>query len=216
MSAEPLALGDSEKIQVGDKVIAIGSPLAIQNTMTDGIVSGIRNHLIQMSTPISPGSSGGPLFNTRGEVVGIAVSQIVGAQNINFAVPINWAKDFLQNAETTTLADLARQNTVEQPVLESTISVPAHNRHNFLIAVDRNRMSDAELDGSFSSSGGLGGQIRVLVVGQNVLLYDSGRTTNGTIHLKLPAGAYQLVIDNSGSAMFARSVSGDFKLHYVR
>lgn len=214
--AKPLTLGDSENLQVGDKVIAIGSPLAIQNTLSDGLVSGIRNGLIQTSTPISPGSSGGPLFNTHGEVIGIAVAQVVGAQNVNFAVPINWAKGFMHSTEITQLSDLARQNTVVQAILDSTISVPAGNRRAYPIVVDHNRMASPELEGSFSSSGGLGGNIRVLVVSQNGVLYDSGRVTNGNVHVPLAAGTYQLVIDNSGSAMFPRNVTGDFKLHYVR
>ena len=216
LSAKPLSLADSDKLQVGDKVIAIGSPLAIQNTLSDGLVSGVRSGLIQTSTPISPGSSGGPLFNTHGEVVGIAVAQILGAQNINFAVPINWAKGFLHNSEVTQLSDLAKQNTVEQEVMDSTVSVPAGHRRAFPILVDHNRMANPELEGTFSSKGGLGGNIRVFVVGQNGVLYDSGRTTSGTVHVPLAAGAYQLVIDNTGSAMFARSVTGEFKLHYVR
>ena len=216
LSAKSLTLGDSERLQIGDKVIAIGSPLAIQNTLSDGLVSGIRNGLIQTSTPISPGSSGGPLFNTRGEVVGIAVAQVLGAQNINFAVPINWAKGFLRNSDVTVLSELAKQNTVDQEVMESTISVPAGNRRAFPILVDHNRMADSKLEGTFSSTGGVGGNIRVLVVGQNRVLYDSGRANSGTVHVALAAGSYQLVIDNSGSAMFPRSITGDFKLHYVK
>lgn len=216
LSAKPLTLADSEKLQIGDRVIAIGSPLAIQNTLSDGIVSGIRNGLIQTSTPISPGSSGGPLFNKHGEVVGITVAQVMGAQNINFAVPINWAKSYLHNSELTALDDLARQNTVEEQIVSSTISVPAHERRAFTIAVDRNRMSDAELDGTFSSSGGLGGQVRVFLAMQNNIVYDSGRTANGTVHVPLHPGIYQLVIDNTGSAMFPRSVTADFRFHYAK
>lgn len=216
VAAKPLTIGDSEKLQVGDKVIAIGSPLAIQNTLSDGLVSGIRNGLIQTSTPISPGSSGGPLFNTHGEVVGVAVAQVIGAQNINFAVPINWAKGFLHSSDITLLSDLAKQNTVVQAILESTISVPAGKRMAYPIIVDHNRMATPEFEGTFSSTGGLGGNIRVFVASQNGVLYDSGRTTSGTLHVPLGAGIYQLVIDNTGSAMFPRNVTGDFKLHYVR
>ena len=188
LSAKPLVLGDSEKAQIGDRVIAIGSPLAIKNTLSDGIISGIRNGLIQTSAPISPGSSGGPLFNKRGEVVGIIVAQINGAQNLNFAVPINWAKGFLQSADLTSLGDLARQNTVEQQIVGSTLSVPAHQRRAYTIVVDRNHMADPKLDGTFSSAGGFGGEIRVYVAMGNELIYDSGRTTSGTIHVPLFAG----------------------------
>jgi S1-C subfamily serine protease len=216
VTTRALTIGDSEKVQIGDRVIAIGSPLAIQNTMSDGLVSGIRNGLIQTSTPISPGSSGGPLFNTHGEVVGIAVSTITTGQNLNFAIPINWAKGYLQSSEVTPLADISKQNTVEQEVLSSTISVPAHQRRVFTIAVNRNRMSNPELEGTFTSSGGVGGEVRVFVVTQNTTVYDSGRAASGSVHLKLGTGIYQLVIDNSASALFPRSVTADFKFHYVK
>jgi S1-C subfamily serine protease len=216
LTAKPLTLGDSEHVQVGDKVIAIGSPLALQNTVSDGLVSGIRHGLIQTSTPISPGSSGGPFFNTHGEVVGIAVAGIATAENLNFAVPINWAKPYLRSSEITSLADLAKQNTVVKEVLDSTISVPAHEQRVVPIVVDRNRMSNPELEGSFSSKGGAGGNVRVAVLDQNAVVYDSGRTTNGRIQLPLRAGNYRLVIDNSGSSLFGRNVTCDFKLHYVK
>jgi len=70
-------LGDSDRIQVGEEVVAIGSPLSLESTVSNGIVSAIRTiekeggKFLQVTTPISPGSSGGPLFNMAGEVVGI-------------------------------------------------------------------------------------------------------------------------------------------------
>jgi len=216
LAARPVPLADSDKVQIGDRVVAISSPLAIQNTISDGIISGIRNGVLQTSTPISPGSSGGPLFNRQGEVVGITVAQIIGAQNLNFAVPINWAKRFLQSTDATMLGDLARQNTVEQEIIGSTLSVPAHQRRAYTIVVDRNRMADPELDGTFSSSGGFGGEIRVYVATFNNVVYDSGRTTNGKLHLPLGPGTYQLVIDNTESALFPRSVTSDLKFHYIK
>jgi len=216
VGTKPLILGDSERLQVGDKVIAIGSPLGFQNTVSDGLVSGIRNGKIQTSTPISPGSSGGPFFNTHGEVVGIAVSGFRDAENINFAVPINWAKTYLHDSTITSLADLSKQNTVVKQLLGSTISVPAHQRRVLPIIVNPNQMSNPELEGSFSSGGGVGGQIRVMVLNQNTVVYDSNRTTSGTIHLPLRAGTYQLVFDNTGSALFPRSVTSDLNLRYVK
>jgi S1-C subfamily serine protease len=216
LGAKALALGDSDRVQVGDRVVAIGSPLALQNTLSDGLVSGIRNGLIQTSTPISPGSSGGPFFNTNGEVVGIAVAGILGAENLNFVVPINWAKPYLHSSQITSLADLAEQNTVSHDVLATTISVPAHQQRVVPILVDRNLMASPELEGTFSSSGGAGGNVRVAVLSQGMAVYDSGRTNSGTMHLPLRAGAYQLVIDNSGSVMFARNVTCDIKLRYVK
>jgi S1-C subfamily serine protease len=96
-----LTLGDSDKLQVGEEVVAIGNPLSLESTVSNGIVSGIRTaeeeggKFLQVTTPISPGSSGGPLFNMAGEVVGITTLYLKGGENLNFAVPINDAKRLL-------------------------------------------------------------------------------------------------------------------------
>jgi S1-C subfamily serine protease len=216
IGAKALRIGDSEKVQIGDRVVAIGSPLALQNTISDGMVSGIRNEVIQTSTPISPGSSGGPLFNRHGEVIGIAVAGMRVGQNLNFAVPINWVKNYLHSSQVTSFADVLKENTIEQQLVSSTISVPARQSRMWPITIDPNTMSNAELDGSFSSSGGVGGNIRVLVLNQSAVIYNSGRTTKGTVHLPLGSGSYRFVIDNSGSTMFAREVTAEFKLRYVK
>lgn len=96
--AEPLSLGDSDAVVVGERAIAIGNPLGLEHTLTDGLVSARRIYegkpWIQMSVPVSPGNSGGPLFNMSGEVIGVITAQILGgmggrAQNLNLAVPVN-------------------------------------------------------------------------------------------------------------------------------
>jgi serine protease Do len=102
----PISLGDSDKLQVGDWVIAIGNPFGLGNTVTAGIVSakyrqigeGSYDNFIQTDAPINPGNSGGPLLNIAGEVVGInsaIFTQSGGNVGIGFAVPINMAKDLL-------------------------------------------------------------------------------------------------------------------------
>jgi len=103
-------IGDSDLAQVGERVVAIGSPFALANSVSDGLVSGIRKinndyQLIQISAAISPGSSGGPLFNLSGKVIGITSSGLAGgsAQNINFAIPINYAKTLMKSYQPVLL-----------------------------------------------------------------------------------------------------------------
>ena len=87
----PLSL--SNKIpEVGERIIVYGSPLGLENTVSDGIVSAIRDipdygRIIQITAPISPGSSGSPVLNMQGEVIGIATFQMIEGQNLNFAIP---------------------------------------------------------------------------------------------------------------------------------
>ena len=98
-----LDLGDSDKIRPGEWVIAIGNPYGFSNTVTAGIISATnrtienlsKQNLIQTDAPINPGSSGGPLLNLNGEVIGINVAIVAGAQSIGFAIPINAAKEAL-------------------------------------------------------------------------------------------------------------------------
>jgi serine protease Do len=104
-----LPLGDSATAKPGEHVVAIGHPLGLGNTVSDGLVSAIRDlsptrTMLQISAPISPGSSGGPLFNDRGEVIGVATLVITGGQNLNFAVPINLIKPLLLIDRGTSLA----------------------------------------------------------------------------------------------------------------
>jgi len=92
----PLPLGDSDTVTVGEDIVAIGNPAGFEGTVSRGIVSGIRKvegrQWIQITAPISPGSSGGPVFNLDGRVIGVATAYIVGAQNLNFAMPVNYLR----------------------------------------------------------------------------------------------------------------------------
>ncbi|MCX5772038.1 MAG: trypsin-like peptidase domain-containing protein [Candidatus Hydrogenedentes bacterium] len=91
LKAPALTLGDSKQVAVGDAVYAVGNPRGLEGTFSAGIISSIRkvgdDTLLQITAPISPGSSGGPVVNSKGEVIGIAVGTIEGGQNLNFVIP---------------------------------------------------------------------------------------------------------------------------------
>jgi serine protease Do len=98
---QPLKLGDSDALKVGNWVVAVGSPFGLEQTVTAGIVSakgrvigsGPYDNFIQTDASINPGNSGGPLINMNGEVVGINTAIIASGQGIGFAIPINMAKE---------------------------------------------------------------------------------------------------------------------------
>jgi serine protease Do len=100
----PLAMGNSDDLRVGSWVVAIGSPFGLEQTVTAGIVSakgrvigsGPYDDFIQTDASINPGNSGGPLLNLNGEVIGINTAIIASARGIGFAIPVNMAKEELQ------------------------------------------------------------------------------------------------------------------------
>ena len=104
--APPLPLGNSDTVQVAETVYAVGNPRGLEGTVSEGIVSNIqpdsnskiRGKVIQMTAPISQGSSGGAVINSRGEVIGIAASVRNDGQNLNFAIPVNYLKALLNRA----------------------------------------------------------------------------------------------------------------------
>jgi len=118
---KPLKLGDSSKLQVGQKVYAIGNPFGLNSTLTTGIISALGRPLttesgrvienvIQTDTPINPGNSGGPLINTDGEMIGINTAIFTpsgGNVGIGFAIPVNTAKELIP--------DLIKYGKVRRP-----------------------------------------------------------------------------------------------------
>lgn len=105
----PLVLGDSDALQVGEIVVAIGNPFGLSHTITQGIVSakersigfGPYDNFIQTDTSINPGNSGGPLLNLNAEVVGINAAIQANGQGIGFAIPINLAKNIITQLKET-------------------------------------------------------------------------------------------------------------------
>ncbi|MCL6658797.1 stalk domain-containing protein [Paenibacillus amylolyticus] len=136
----PLHAGLTTKITTGQPVVAIGNPEGLQNTISTGIISGIRNYggerLIQTTTPITNGSSGGPLLNMKGEVIGVNTMGIEKG-DLNFAIPIDYASRWIKKYTALSFSSIPVLNqdqfretavteqdpTVEQP---STVSQNVH------------------------------------------------------------------------------------------
>ncbi len=99
-----VTLGSADTLNVGDGVFAIGSPLGLERTVTQGIVSTKNrqmegNLFLQTSTQINPGNSGGPLFNLAGEVVGVTNMKITFGEGLGFAIPVELVKSFLDHRD---------------------------------------------------------------------------------------------------------------------
>jgi S1-C subfamily serine protease len=177
---KPLSLGDSDKVRVGDPVVAIGNPFGLDRTATAGIVSALQrlltapnqftiDHVIQTDAPINRGNSGGPLLNMRGQVIGVNTQIETGGNStgnvgIGFAVPSNTVKDVVAQILQTGRVDHAYLGISGKAVnsnLARTYNLPS--RAGVLVEDVRS--------GSGASKAGLeGGETQVVVAGETYVL----------------------------------------------
>lgn len=199
-----LQLGNSDSVRIGTDVIAIGSPLGLENTVSTGIVSGRRTEprgfqLLQISAPASTGSSGGPVLLRDGRVVGIAASQFRNGQNLNFAVPINYARGLLAGLDGEPIAVLGATPLAETPDPEERqMSASDDVRVNRGLQFDLSGFEDHRLDLAIDEPGGAvrrtrvtyrriediaGGEPRIerYVEGESTLERDGGTPRDATV-----------------------------------
>jgi serine protease Do len=125
-----IPLGDSDNIHPGDSIVAIGHPLGLEDTVSNGLVSAVRKldkglTVLQISAPIAPGSSGGPIFNDHGEVIGVATAIMLGGQNINFGVPVSYLKELLKKPAAVNLETFAAATAERNTPSDGRRNVPA-------------------------------------------------------------------------------------------
>jgi S1-C subfamily serine protease len=133
-------IGDTTTVEVGDETIAIGNPKGLEHTVSTGIISARRTDVsgldgtmvFQTTAPISPGSSGGPLYNDRGEVIGITTAQYKEGQNLNFAVDFKYAKLMFGQGPgmNITLAEVTAKEKPAQAREERAQSSPPPQQNN--------------------------------------------------------------------------------------
>ncbi len=152
---EYLSLRDSDSIATGESVFAIGSPRGYQNTISEGIISGLNRVIdgvtyIQTTASISPGSSGGVLLDAAGKVVGVTTATLLDAQNLNFVIPINRLSG-LMAIELTTLDEYLDQTVFYQnlyPIPDfggfAGVNVAGYTTDEYGARVYKYRLSDIE------------------------------------------------------------------------
>ena len=111
---KPLPLGNSTDVKIGETVYVAGNPKGLEGTFSNGIISSLRDkntkERLQMTAPISPGSSGGPVLNSKGEVIGVSFMTLVGGQNLNFAIPSRYLTELLTKSKSKPAKPLAQGN----------------------------------------------------------------------------------------------------------
>jgi S1-C subfamily serine protease len=180
---KPVVLSDSQNLQVGQKVYAIGNPFGLSGTMTTGIISALRSvrgpegnlieNAIQTDAAINPGNSGGPLLNSRGEVIGINSliatnpnEQVEQSAGIGFAIPINTAKAVLE--------DFAHYGRIRRPSLGITsLPIGPDLAQQIGLAADYGVLIQRVLPGGAAERAGLHGGTQQAYLG-NTPIYLGG------------------------------------------
>jgi serine protease Do len=171
----PAHLGDSDKLEIGQKVLAIGHPFGLGYAFSTGIVSGFgklfetkqdvfQERVIQTTTPINPGNSGGPLVDSEDRVIGINASILAGAQNIGFAIPINTVKSIV--------AELRKNGRVIRPWLGIKGKLVTDELQNLIaLPLPRGLLIIDVDDGSPAEALGLhAGKLDVIIEGESWVL----------------------------------------------
>jgi S1-C subfamily serine protease len=205
-----------EEPKVGDRVVAIGAPLGLESTVSEGIVSALRDagamHIIQTTASISPGSSGGPLLNEYGKVIGLTTSTVRDGQSLNFVVSARHVSELLSRRQPMSLEEMLSQTQVSEPLPSSTIMVPARNAMQLSFTV--NGQQGALLEGTYTITGGSGRDVGVLLAASSgSVIVNSGRVAGvGQFKQRLAQGRYTILFDNRFSTLSSKSVSPDLKL----
>jgi hypothetical protein len=219
-SVPPLPTQDVELAKVGDKVVAIGAPLGLESTVSEGIISALREmggtHIIQTTTSISPGSSGGPLLNEYGKVIGLTTAQMRDGQNLNFVISATHIRELLERKHPIALSEMLIETQTTTQIAANTFTVPARN--GWKITLNVPMQQGAVLEGSYEVRGGGGNDVDVVITtSDNRLVLNSGRVSgSGQIKVPLPRGSYVLYFNNQFSTFTSKSVSPDLKLVYYR
>ena len=201
-------------------MVAIGAPLGLESTVSEGIVSALRNagtmHIIQTTASISPGSSGGPLLNEYGKVIGLTTSTVRDGQSLNFVVSAKHVSELLSRRQPMSLDEMLSQTQVSEPLAGSTIMVPARNATQLSFTV--NGQQGAVLEGTYTITGGSGRDVGVLLAGPGgSVIANSGRVAGfGQFKQRLPRGKYAILFDNRFSTFSSKSISPDLKLTYYK
>jgi S1-C subfamily serine protease len=125
-------LGNSNDIQIGEPVLIAGNPLGLQGSVTTGIISSIRDDpsaggfkVIQTDASANPGNSGGPLVNRQSEVIGIVTFKIVGGENLNFAIPVNYLRGLMDSLGSPMTLESLRAKIANQADVFKSDAFPA-------------------------------------------------------------------------------------------
>jgi len=209
----PAVLGDSNNVEVGEEVVAIGNPFGLDHTVTAGIISAVNRNwsegngpvrpFIQTDTPINPGNSGGPLFNMQGQVIGINTaieSPVEGSVGVGFSIPIDRAKSLLpqlSQGSTVQRVWLGVSGVALDSELASQLNAPVQSGVLVASVTSGSPAAQAGLQGADPTTSNQLGDIITAIDGhavsqvQDISSYLDGKKASDTVTLTILRGGQQ-------------------------
>ena len=210
-AASGLNLGRTAALNVGDAVIAAGTPTGLGGSLAQGIVTGMPGGLLKTNLPVSSSWSGGPLLNMQGEVVGMLTSQPPSNLSGNYALPIEWATSLQQSVDTTPGSPSGATGSAKKPS-------HGFGPYSFKLAAMQKRSlpftTPADLENAqFSArlTAPAAAHLHITITHQGRVMYDSGDTAGAHFTLSLKRGEYVMLVENSSkSASSDVAIAGTF------
>ena len=210
VKAKPLALASTQP-EAGERLIALGTPLGLEFTVTDGILSATRRSgnviWLQHSAPISPGSSGGPLLNQKGEVVGVNTFKRVGGENLNFACSFEMVKG-LELGKTEKLESWAKTNKKSDPNFPVEVKTPPDEEFR-QARIDYKMKHKQAVDAAIAKL--TDDQFKILAQMKSIRLKPAGYTERGRTKTQILSGLQAEQIELSARIDSIRKNPGDIK-----
>ncbi len=223
-SSRRMVLGDSDQVKTGDPIVVVGNPEGLEQTVSNGLISGMRTvdseKRFQISAPISLGSSGGPVFDEHGAVIGVAFASYREGQNLNFAIPINLLRPLLSRQRIVSVDDLPRRpgsagtQSLEHPLEGSWTATFADSLGSGQMVLSFAVLEGEEVVGTYTSTQGGGGGITGKITGGRLQfdLTQSNRDCPGSYSGSAPVRQAAIVGTYTGYDCQGYHTNGTFSM----
>ena len=206
-----LSLGRTSSLNIGDAVIAAGTPTGLGGSLAQGIVTAMLGGLLKTNLPVSSGWSGGPLLNMQGEVVGILTSEPPSNVSGNYALPIEWATALQASMDNSPGSPSGAPGKAQPPSHDFgpyTFKLAALGKRSVAFSTPSD-LESAQFTARLTAPAGA--HLHFTISGQGHVMYDSGDTAGAHFTLSLKRGDYVMLVENtSKSAPSDISIAGKF------
>jgi len=205
-----LSLGRTSALNIGDTVIAVGTPTGLGGSLAQGIVTAMPGGLLKTNLPVSSSWSGGPLLNMQGEVVGMLTSQPPGNLSGNYALPIEWATALQASVDNPPGSLPGTSGSAQRPSHgfgPYTFKLATMQKHSVAFSTPSD-LENAQFTARLTAPAGA--HLHITITRQGHVMYDSGDTAGAHFTLSLKRGDYVMLVENNSKSPSDVSISGTY------